>query len=145
MEADVIPALRELGIGLVPFSPLGRGFLTGDVKRAEDYPEGDYRRGDPRYQGANYDANVAAARIVGEIAAAKGARPAQVALAWILHKGADIAPIPGAKRRTHLEENVAAEAIGLDPAEMQALDDALAAGKVSGKRYPDWIMATIDR
>ena len=145
LEADVIPVLRELGIGLVPFSPLGRGFLTGDVRRAEDYPEGDYRRGDPRYQGANYDANVAAARIVGEIAAAKGATPAQIALAWILHKGADIAPIPGAKRRAHLEENVAAEAIGLDPAEMQALDDALAAGKVSGKRYPDWIMATIDR
>ena len=145
LEADVIPVLRELGIGLVPFSPLGRGFLTGDVRRAEDYPEGDYRRGDPRYQGANYDANVAAARIVGEIAAAKGATPAQIALAWILHKGADIAPIPGAKRRAHLEENVAAEAIGLDPAEMQALDDALAAGKVSGKRYPDWIMTTIDR
>jgi len=82
---------------------------------------------------------------VGEIAAAKGARPAQVALAWILHKGADIAPIPCAKRRTHLEENVAAEAIGLDPAQMQALDEALAAGKVSGKRYADWIMATIDR
>ncbi len=145
LEADVIPALRELGIGLVPFSPLGRGFLTGDVMRAEDYPEGDYRRADPRYQGANYDANVEAARIVGEIADAKRARPAQIALAWILHKGADIAPIPGAKRRTHLEENVAAEAIALDPAQMQALDEALAAGKVSGKRYADWIMATIDR
>ena len=145
LEADVIPVLRELGIGLVPFSPLGRGFLTGDVKRAEAYPEGDYRRTDPRYQGANYDANVEAARIVDEIAAAKQARPAQIALAWILHKGADIAPIPGAKRRTHLEENVAAEAIGLDAAQMRALDDALAPGKVSGKRYADWIMATIDR
>ena len=145
LEADVIPVLRELGIGLVPFSPLGRGFLTGDVKRAEAYPEGDYRRTDPRYQGANYDANVEAARIVDEIAAAKQARPAQIALAWILHKGADIAPIPGAKRRTHLEENVAAEAIGLDAAQMRALDDALAPGKISGKRYADWIMATIDR
>ena len=145
LEADVIPVLRDLGIGLVPFSPLGRGFLTGDVKRAEAYPEGDYRRTDPRYQGANYDANVEAARMVDEIAAAKQARPAQIALAWILHKGADIAPIPGAKRRTHLEENVAAEAIGLDAAQMRALDDALAPGKVSGKRYADWIMATIDR
>ena len=99
LEADVIPALRELGIGLVPFSPLGRGFLTGEVKRAEDYPEGDYRRTDPRYQGVNYDANLEAARIVGEIAAQQGAKPAQIALAWLLHKGADIVPIPGAKRR----------------------------------------------
>jgi aryl-alcohol dehydrogenase-like predicted oxidoreductase len=145
LEADVIPVLGELGIGLVPFAPLGRGFLTGDVRRAEDYPEGDYRRTDPRYQGKNFDANIEAARIVGGIAAQKRAKPAQIALAWSLHKGADIAPIPGAKRRSHLEENVAAEAIGLDPAQMQALDDALAAGKVSGKRYPDWIMATIDR
>ncbi len=145
LEADVIPALRELDIGLVPFSPLGRGFLTGDVMRAEDYPEGDYRRADPRYQGANYDANVEAARSVRDIAAAKRAKPAQIALAWILHKGADIAPIPGAKRRTHLEENIAAEAIVLDAAQMKALDDALAPGKVSGRRYADWIMATIDR
>jgi aryl-alcohol dehydrogenase-like predicted oxidoreductase len=145
LEADVIPVLRELGIGLVPFSPLGRGFLTGDVMRAEDYPQGDYRSGDPRYQGANYDANVKAARIVGDIAETKLARPAQIALAWILHKDADIAPIPGAKRRARLEENVAAEAVALDPPQMKALDDALAAGKVSGKRYADWIMATIDR
>ena len=145
LEADVIPVLRELGIGLVPFSPLGRGFLIGEVKRAEDYPEGDYRRTDPRYQGKNFDANLEAARIVGEIAAQKGAKPAQIALAWLLHKGADIVPIPGAKRRTHLEENVAAERITLDPAQMKALDDALAPEKVSGPRYADWIMATIDR
>jgi aryl-alcohol dehydrogenase-like predicted oxidoreductase len=145
LEADVIPVLRELGIGLVPFSPLGRGFLTGDAKRAEDYPEGDYRRLDPRYQGANYDANLKAARIVGDIAAAKRARPAQIALAWILHKGDDIAPIPGAKRRTHLEENVAAEAISLDPADMEALDKALGPGEIAGPRYPDWVMETIDR
>jgi aryl-alcohol dehydrogenase-like predicted oxidoreductase len=97
LEADVIPVLSELGIGLVPFSPLGRGFLTGDVRRAEDYPDGDYRRTDPRYQGKNFDANIEAARIVGEIAAQKRAKPAQVVLAWILHKGADIAPNPGAK------------------------------------------------
>lgn len=145
LEADVIPVLRELGVGLVPFSPLGRGFLTGDVKRAEDYPEGDYRRGDPRYQGANFDANMRAAQAVKDVAAAKGAKPAQIALAWLLHKGADIAPIPGAKRRAHLEENVAAEAIALDSAQMKTLDEALAPGKVAGKRYSDWIMATIDR
>jgi aryl-alcohol dehydrogenase-like predicted oxidoreductase len=145
LEGDVIPLLRELGIGLVPFSPLGRGFLTGDVMRAEAYPEGDYRRNDPRYQGANYDANVEAARIVDEVAAAKRVKPAQIALAWILHKGDDIVPIPGAKRRTHLEENVAAATITLDSAQIKALDDALAPGKVSGARYPDWVMATIDR
>ena len=145
LEADVLPALRELGIGLVPFSPLGRGFLTGEVKRAEDYPEGDFRRGDPRYQGENFDANVKAARIVREIAAALEAKPGQVALAWVLHKGGDIVPIPGTKRRTYLEENVAAAAIPLDAAQMEALDDALAPGKVSGPRYNERVMATIDR
>jgi aryl-alcohol dehydrogenase-like predicted oxidoreductase len=145
LEPEIIPVLRELGIGLVPFCPLGRGFLTGEVKRAEEYPEGDFRRGDPRYQGENYDANVEAARTVRDIAAAKDARPGQVALAWLLQKGDDIVPIPGTKRRTYLEENVSAEAVRLDPAEMKALDGALAPEKVSGKRYADWIMATIDR
>ena len=145
LERDVIPVLRELGIGLVPFSPLGRGFLTGAVKRAEDYPEGDYRRTDPRYQGANYDANMQAARIVRDLAAAEHAKPAQIALAWLLHKGEDIVPIPGTKRRKYLAENLAAATIKLDSAQMQALDDALAPGKVSGKRYADWMMATIDR
>ena len=145
LEPDVIPVLRELGIGLVPFSPLGRGFLTGEVNRAEEYPEGDFRRNDPRYQGANYDANVQAARMVREIAAVKHATPGQIALAWLLHKGGDIVPIPGTKRRKYLEENVAAETVQLDPAQMTVLDDALAPGKVSGKRYADWIMATIDR
>jgi aryl-alcohol dehydrogenase-like predicted oxidoreductase len=145
LEEDIIPVLRELGIGLVPFCPLGRGFLTGDVRRAEDYPEGDYRRTDPRYQGENYDVNVKAARMVGDIATAKQVKPGQIALAWLLQKGGDIVPIPGTKRRTYLEENVAAAAIHLDPAEVATLDDALAPAKVSGKRYPDWIMATIDR
>ena len=145
LEPDVIPVLRELGIGLVPFSPLGRGFLTGEVKRAEDYPEGDFRRGDPRYQGENFDANVKAAQIVRDIAAVQQVKPGQVALAWLLHKGEDIVPIPGTKRRSYLEENVAAEAIRLDPRQMRMLDDALAPGKVSGKRYNDRIMATIDR
>jgi aryl-alcohol dehydrogenase-like predicted oxidoreductase len=145
LEPEIIPLLRELGIGLVPFSPLGRGFLTGEVKRAEEYPEGDFRRGDPRYQGENYDANVKAARTVREIAEAKGLKPGQIALAWLLHKGKDIVPIPGTKRRKYLEENVAAEAVQLDPAQMKALDDALAPGKVSGKRYADRIMKTIDR
>ena len=145
LEPEIIPVLRELGIGLVPFSPLGRGFLTGDVKRAEDYPEGDFRRGDPRYQGKNYDANVKAAQIVHDIAAAKEARPGQIALAWLLHKGDDIVPIPGTKRRKYLEENVAAAALALTAAEIQSLDAALAPEKVSGPRYGEKIMATIDR
>jgi aryl-alcohol dehydrogenase-like predicted oxidoreductase len=145
LEPVVIPVLRELGIGLVPFCPLGRGFLTGQVKRAEEYPEKDFRRTDPRYMGENYDANMKAARIVGDIAAAKHATPAQIALAWLLHKGPDIVPIPGTKRRAYLEENVAAAAITLDPAQMRSLDESLAPGKVAGKRYTDSIMATIDR
>jgi aryl-alcohol dehydrogenase-like predicted oxidoreductase len=145
LEAEIIPVLRELAIGLVPFCPLGRGFLTGEVKRAEEYPEGDFRRIDPRYQRENYDANVKAARIVGEIAAAKHAKTGQIALAWLLRKGDDIVPIPGTKRRKYLEENVAAESVQLDLAQMKMLDDALAPGKVSGRRYADWIMATIDR
>ncbi|WP_342423835.1 aldo/keto reductase [Paenibacillus sp. FSL E2-0178] len=145
LEADIIPVLRELGIGLVPFCPLGRGFLAGGVKRSEDYAEGDTRRADPRYQGANYDANLKAAQIVHELAALKQAKPAQIALAWILHKSADFVPIPGTKRRKYLEENVAAGSLALNPAEMKRLDDALAPGTISGQRYPDWIMATIDR
>ena len=145
LEPEILPALRELGIGLVPFCPLGRGFLAGGTKRAEEYPEDDYRRTDPRYQGENYDANVQAARIVSDIAAEKQATPGQVALAWLLHKGSDIVPIPGTKRRTYLEENVAAGVIRLDAMQMDLLDDALAPEKVSGLRYAAWILATIDR
>jgi aryl-alcohol dehydrogenase-like predicted oxidoreductase len=145
LEQDIIPVLRELGIGLVPFSPLGRGFLTGEVKRAENYPPDDFRHNDPRYQGENYDANVAAARIVRDIARSKDARPGQIALAWLLHKGPDMVPIPGTKRRKYLEENVAAAAINLADAEMQALDEALAPEKISGPRYAKTMMATIDR
>ena len=118
---------------------------TGEVKRAEEYPEGDFRRTDPRYQGENYDANVKAARVVRDIAAVNHAKPGQIALAWLLHKGEDIVPIPGTKRRKYLEENVSAETIQLDSKQMQMLDDALAPGKVSGKRYADRNMATIDR
>jgi aryl-alcohol dehydrogenase-like predicted oxidoreductase len=145
LETEIIPALRELGIGLVPFCPLGRGFLAGGVKRAEAYPEGDTRRIDPRYQGTNYDANLQAARVVFDIAAERGITPAQVALAWLLGKGDDIVPIPGTKRRSYLEENVAAVAVRLDETDTQRIDDALVPGSVSGNRYADWILATIDR
>jgi aryl-alcohol dehydrogenase-like predicted oxidoreductase len=145
LEPRIIPLLRELGIGLVPFAPLGRGFLTGDVKRAEEYPEGDFRRGDPRYQGENFDANVRAASAVRDVAAKKGAKPGQIALAWLLHKGRDIVPIPGTKRRKYLEENVAAADIRLGPDDMAALDSALAPEKVSGPRYNEKQMAQVDR
>jgi len=145
LEADVIPLLRELGIGLVPFSPLGRGFLTGAVKRAEDYPEDDYRRKDPRYQGANFDANVRAAEAVRGIAAELGATAGQVALAWLLHQGEDIVPIPGTKQRRYLEENVAAAGLKLSATQVSALGAALAPGKVSGARYGEAMMASVDR
>lgn len=145
LEADVIPALGDLGIGLVPFSPLGRGFLTGEVKRAEEYSEGDYRRNDPRYQGANYDANVSAAQAVRDVAGEVGARPGQVALAWILHKSETFVPIPGTKRRKYLEENIAAASLKLDAAQMATLDDALAPGRTAGPRYSERAMAAVDR
>jgi aryl-alcohol dehydrogenase-like predicted oxidoreductase len=146
LEADVIPALRELGIGLVPFSPLGRGFLTGEVKRAEDYPESDFRRSVPRLQGENFDRNMAAATIVGDIAAKKGTTRGQIALAWVLAKGTDFVPIPGTKRRKYLEENLAAAALTLTGDELAVLDDAMAPGKVQGDRYAAGPMAnTIDR
>jgi aryl-alcohol dehydrogenase-like predicted oxidoreductase len=145
LEAEIIPVLRELGIGLVPFSPLGRGFLTGAVKRAEEYPAGDFRRGDPRYQGENFDANMRAAEAVRELAQAIGVTPGQVAIAWLLHKGPDIVPIPGTKRVTYLEENVAAASVALDAAQMQALDAALAPENISGPRYNPITMSMIDR
>jgi len=145
LEPDIIPLLRELGIGLVPFCPLGRGFLTAEVKRAEEYPQDDFRRNDPRYQGENFDANMQAATAVRDIAVAKGAKPGQIALAWLLQKGDDIVPIPGTKRRSYLEENVAAVNITLESADLRRLDAALNPAKISGKRYADWIMATVDR
>jgi aryl-alcohol dehydrogenase-like predicted oxidoreductase len=145
LEARIIPLLRELGIGIVPFAPLGRGFLTGAVRRAEEYPEGDFRRGDPRYQGENFDANVRAASAVKDLAARKRATPAQIALAWLLQKGPDIVPIPGTKRRKYLEENLGAVDVGLTRDEMAALDAALAPDRVSGPRYSEKQQAMVDR
>jgi aryl-alcohol dehydrogenase-like predicted oxidoreductase len=145
LEPRLLPLLRELGIGLVPFAPLGRGFLTGEVKRAEEYPPSDFRRGDPRYQGANFDANMRAAGAVRELATRRGATPAQIALAWLLHKGEDIVPIPGTRRRARLEENVAAASLALSASELAALDAALAPEKVSGPRYAAGNQAMVDR
>jgi aryl-alcohol dehydrogenase-like predicted oxidoreductase len=145
LEAQIIPVLRELGIGLVPFSPLGRGFLTGTTKRAEEYPEGDFRRGDPRFQGANYDANMRAAALVKQIAERTHSKPGQVALAWLLQKGEDVVPIPGTKRRSYLEENVAAAALRLAAEEVAELDEALSSEAISGPRYNERLMALVDR
>src|SRR5512133_1505228 len=145
LEPEILPLLRELGIGLVPFSPLGRGFLTGEVRRAEEYPESDFRRRDPRFQGANFDANVRAAGAVRDLAARKGATPGQIALAWLLHQREDVVPIPGTKRRRYLEENVGAAAIALSAAELGELEAALGPGAVAGPRYDEERMRTVDR
>ena len=145
LEPRIMPLLRELGIGIVPFAPLGRGFLTGAVRRAEEYPEGDFRRGDPRYQGENFDANVRAASAVTDLGSRKGATPAQIALAWLLHKGPDVVPIPGTKRRKYLEENLGAVDVQLTRDEMATLDAALAPGRVSGPRYSEKQQAMVDR
>jgi aryl-alcohol dehydrogenase-like predicted oxidoreductase len=145
LEPRIIPLLRELGIGLVPFSPLGRGFLAGSVKRAEEYPEGDFRRNDPRFQGENFDANMRAASIVRDIAAKHDATPATIALAWLLHKGDDIVPIPGTKRRKYLEENAAAASIALSAEEIATLDDALRPEAIAGPRYSSANQRWIDR
>jgi aryl-alcohol dehydrogenase-like predicted oxidoreductase len=138
LEAEILPALRELGIGLVPYSPLGRGFLTGDVRRAEDYPDGDYRRNDPRFQGADFEANVKAAETVHAVAARKGVTAAQLALAWLLAQGDDVVPIPGTKTRPRLEENLAAADVDLDDAELSELELP-----VSGERYPEAMLRLI--
>jgi aryl-alcohol dehydrogenase-like predicted oxidoreductase len=145
LEQHIIPLLRELDIGLVPFAPLGRGFLTGSVKRAEEYSEGDFRRNDPRYQGENFDANMRAAESVRNVASQKGVTPGQIALAWLLHKGSDVVPIPGTKRRRYLEENVGAAEILLSADDMEKLDAALPPEKVAGPRYSPPQMAMIDR
>ena len=140
LESEIIPLLRELGIGLVPFSPLGRGFLTGTARRAEEYPESDFRRRDPRFQGSNFDANVRAADAVRALAARRGATPGQLALAWLLHRGPDVVPIPGTKRRRYVEENVAALELRLSEDELAWLDEA---GVAQGQRYAE--MSTVNR
>ena len=145
LEDRIIPLLRELGIGLVPFAPLGRGFLTGTVQRAEEYPEGDYRRNDPRLQGTNFDANLRIAAKVQQLAKRKGATAGQLALAWLLGRGDDIVPIPGTKRRKYLEENVAAADLVLTPEETAQLDAAVPPGSTAGLRYAPQMMAQVDR
>jgi aryl-alcohol dehydrogenase-like predicted oxidoreductase len=139
LDDEVLPALRELGIGLVAYSPLGRGFLTGTAVRAEEYPAHDYRRNDPRFQGEHFDQNAKAADAVRELAAAKGVTAAQLALAWLLHQGQDIVPIPGTKRRATLEENLAAADIQLAEAELDELKLP-----VAGARYGEAMLRAVN-
>ena len=142
-EAAVLPACRELGIGFVPFSPLGRGFLSGELRSADDFSPSDSRRALPRFQGENFDRNLDLVARVRELAAARGATPSQLALAWLLSRGSDIAPIPGTKRRTRLEENLGAATIELSVDELRAIDAAFPPEVASGARYAD--MSHVDR
>lgn len=145
LEERIIPLLKELDIGLVPFCPLGRGFLTGAIKSVEELPESDYRHGDPRFQGKNFEINIRVASIIQEMATLKGVTPAQIAIAWLLHKDPNFVPIPGTKRRIYLEENVNAVKVALSKDEMKRLEEALASGIATGNRYSEQIMAWVDR
>jgi len=145
VEEEILPVLRELGIGLVPYSPLGRGFLTGAFKSAADLAEGDWRRMNPRFQGENFDANAALVKTIEEIAEGRGVTAAQVALAWVLAQGDDIVPIPGTKRRKYLEQNIAAAELHLTPEERETLDGVFAHGAAAGTRYPAAAMGALNR
>jgi aryl-alcohol dehydrogenase-like predicted oxidoreductase len=144
-EDEILPTIRALGIGFVPYSPLGRGFLTGRFRRLEDLPEKDYRRSSPRFQGENFEKNLRLVERIREIAAEKGAKASQLALAWVLAQGKDVAPIPGTTTRAHLEENVAAAAIVLSRDELARIDSVAPKGAAAGERYPSAGMATVNR
>src|SRR4051794_16249768 len=141
-EEDVLPTVRELGIGFVAYSPLGRGFLSGRFQRPEDIPEDDFRRLNPRFQGENFQRNLELVDRVRQIAEEKDATAGQLALAWVLHQGRDIVPIPGTKRRSYLEENVAAAELELTEEDLSRIDEVMPHGVTAGERYPD--MSSID-
>jgi aryl-alcohol dehydrogenase-like predicted oxidoreductase len=142
-EDEVLPTTRELGIGFVAYSPLGRGFLTGRIRSVEDLDEDDFRRRNPRFQDENFGRNLDLVERVEEIAAEKGVTPGQLALAWVLSRGEDVVPIPGTKRRSYLEENVAAVDVELSDDDLRRLEEAFPKGATAGERYPD--MSSIDR
>jgi aryl-alcohol dehydrogenase-like predicted oxidoreductase len=137
IEDEVLPTARELGIGLVAYSPLGRGFLTGRFKSPADFDADDYRAHSPRFQGANFERNLELVRRVREIAAEHEASPGQLALAWVLHQGEDIVPIPGTKRRSYLEENAQASELQLSAEDLRRIDEVAANVQVAGDRYQD--------
>ncbi len=144
-ESAVLPTCRELGIGFVAYSPLGRGFLTGQFRRFEDLPADDYRRQTPRFQGENFQKNLDLVRRVEEIAREKGCKPSQLALAWVLAQGDDIVPIPGTKRRKYLEENVAAETVHLTAEDLRKINEVFPPEAAAGPRYPEPMMAMVGR
>jgi aryl-alcohol dehydrogenase-like predicted oxidoreductase len=145
IEDDIIPTIRELGIGLVAYSPLGRGFLTGRFTSLDDLPEDDFRRGSPRFQGENFQKNLDLVKQIEEIAAAKGCSASQLALAWVHARGGDVFPIPGTKRRTYLEENVAALEVELTPDDLARIEEVAPKGVAAGERYPAAAMQSIGR
>ncbi len=145
VEDGPLPACRELGIGFVAYSPLGRGFLTGQIKRFEDLEPDDYRRLSPRFQGENFDKNLALVGRIGEMAKAKGRTPSQLALAWVLSRGPDVVPIFGTKRRTYLRENLAALDVELSEDELRQIDAAAPKGAAAGERYPASMMHMVNR
>jgi aryl-alcohol dehydrogenase-like predicted oxidoreductase len=143
-ENEILATCRELGIGFVAYSPLGRGFLTGQFKRFEDLPEDDYRRFSPRFQGENFQKNLDLVRRVEEIAAEKGCKPSQLALAWVLAQDEIIVPIPGTKRRKYLEENVAALDVTLSAEDLRRIDEIFPTGAAAGPRYPENMMSSVN-
>jgi aryl-alcohol dehydrogenase-like predicted oxidoreductase len=143
IEAEVVPTLRELGIGLVAYSPLGRGFLTGAITSPDDFAPDDFRRNNPRFQGENFQRNLELVERVKELAGEHSCTPGQLALAWVLHQGHDVVPIPGTKRRKYLEENVEATEIHLSTEDLARIDEAAPVGAAAGDRYPD--MSAINR
>ncbi|MEJ8801831.1 aldo/keto reductase [Pontibacter sp. H249] len=144
VEDEILPTFRELGIGFVPYSPLGRGFLTGQIKTFDDLAEDDYRRQSPRFQGENFQKNLDLVRKIEELASQKGCTPSQLALAWLLAQGKDLVPIPGTKRRKYLEENVGALDVSLTQEEMRQLDEIAPKGVAAGGRYRDEQMASVN-
>jgi len=143
-EGGILAACRELGIGFVAYSPLGRGFLTGQFRKFEDFAEDDYRRMSPRFQGENFQKNLDLVRQVEEMAREKGCQPSQLALAWVLAQGSDIVPIPGTKRRKYLEENVGANAVGLTEKDLRRIDEVFPPEAAAGGRYPEYMMALVN-
>jgi aryl-alcohol dehydrogenase-like predicted oxidoreductase len=143
-ENELLALCRELGIGFVAYSPLGRGFLAGQFKRFEDLPEDDYRRHSPRFQGENFQKNLDLVRAIEEIAKEKNCKPSQLALAWVLARDPNIVPIPGTKRRKYLEENVTAIEIQLTREDLRRIGEAFPVGKVAGERYPEHMMDLVN-
>ncbi|WP_026693492.1 aldo/keto reductase [Peribacillus kribbensis] len=144
VEDEILPAVRELGIGFVAYSPLGRGFLTGEIQKFEDLAEDDYRRFSPRFQGENFKKNIELVGRIKEIASSKGCQASQLALAWILSQGEDIVPIPGTKRRKYLEENIKAAEISLTKEELDSINEAAPKGAASGTRYDERSMKSVN-